>query len=169
MDITNFLQRIRHLSQRYILDMVNKIRHMFSHKSLDFIVFFLSQLSETDMFSPAVLSVFFSRYKTSIYHTIYHTREISTSRVLITPEVCHCLHSSSLGDELFDNTKLQHGDIALCKKYLFNKNMNSMTRFHEGLKKIHHLCLCYPCFFIKNHNTLLLNSLDIKYYLQEIF
>ncbi len=169
MDITNHLERRSQLYQRYVLDLVDKIGDMLAHECLDFVVFFLSQLRQTDVFFSAVLGIFFSGNKASIYHTIYHTREIAASRVLITPEVCHCLDRSSLGDELLDNTKLEHRDITLCKKYLLNKNMNSMACLHEGFEKLHHLRLCYSCFFIKNHNTLLLNSLDIKYYLQEIF
>ena len=141
MDITNHLEGRSQFHQRYVLDLVDKIGDMLPHERLDFVVFFLSQLRQTDVFFSAVLGIFFSGNKASIYHTIYHTREIAASRVLITPEVCHCFDRSSLGDELLDNTKLEHRDVTLCKKYLFYKNMNSMARFHEGLKEIHDLRL----------------------------
>ena len=141
MDITNHLEGRSQLYQRYVLDLVDKIGDMLVHECLDFVVFFLSQLRQTDVFFSAVLGIFFSGNKASIYHTIYHTREIPTRRVLITPEICHRLDRSSLGDELLDNTKLEHSDVTLCKKYFFNKNMNSMARFHEGFKEIHDLRL----------------------------
>ena len=169
MDITNHLERRSDFDQRYVLDIVDKIGNMLAHKCLDFIVFFLSQFCETDSFFSSVSYVFFSRNNSGIYHTVYHTREITSGRVLITPEFCHCLDCSSLRNELFDNTKLEHRDITLREEYLFYKNMDSMTRFHEGFEKLHHLRLCDRRFFLENHNTLLLNSLDIKYYLQEIF
>ncbi len=141
MDITNHLEGRSQLYQRYVLDLVDKIGDMLAHECLDFVVFFLSQLRQTDVFFSAVLGIFFSGNKSSIYHTIYHTREIAASRVLVTPEVCHCLDRSSLGDELLDNTKLEHRDVTLCEEYLFYKNMNSMARFHEGFKEIHDLRL----------------------------
>lgn len=141
MDITNHLEGRSQLYQRYVLDLVDKIGDMLAHECLDFVVFFLSQLRQTDVFFSAVLGVFFPGNKTSIYHTIYHTREIAASRVLITPEVCHCLDRSSLGDELLDDTKLEHRDITLRKKYFFNKNMNSMACLHEGFEKLHYLRL----------------------------
>lgn len=131
MEITNHLERFSDFNEWYFFYFFDKIGDMLAHERLDFIVFFLSQFRESDLFFSSISYIFFSRNKSGINHTVYHAREITPCRVVVAPEIGHRLDCSSLRDELLDNTKLEHRYITLCKEYFFHKDMDRMTCFHE--------------------------------------
>jgi hypothetical protein len=88
---------------------------------------------------------------------------------MITPEISHSINRSTFCQELFDDSELDHRDIALSEEKFLDKEMDSMTCFHQGFEELHDITLGYSWFFLEEHSILALNSLGIKQFLQDVF